>query len=294
MKQKFKESLYYLFIAMRPYQWTKNIFVFMPLIFGEKLFHPFSVMHTTIAFILFSLGASSLYLANDLVDITHDRQHRSKKLRPLAASKITKNQCLFLAILLGIGSLTASFQFRPQMGTIILTYFGINYLYMKKLKKVIMLDVVCIGAGFLLRIQAGSLAANVTLSPWIIICSTLLAVFLAFNKRRCYLMISGEEGKGSLPAPYHPKQLHLLTLLAIFCILIAYTLYTIDPQTHLRIGSYNLLISIPFVGYGLFHYNSLIGKRRFSGDPARVLLKDHKMQITLAGWLVACISVIYF
>ena len=279
------------FLAMRPYQWIKNLFVFVPLLFGHRLFEVSAFLKTTWVFILFSFIASAIYLINDIIDLENDREHPDKRLRQLASGKITVLQAKITASILGVSALVCSFILDVRVTGVLIAYVVLNGLYMNFLKKEVILDAFCIGGFFYLRILAGSVSGEVILSNWLILCTILLALFLAFNKRH-YDVRLGE--KGSLVKNNYSKYFidRMVSILAA-SIVIAYALYAIDPKTTVKFGTDHLLYTIPFVYYGLFRYLYLIDKKRLGGDPTRILLHDHKMQVNLLLWIFACIGIIY-
>ncbi len=282
----------YIIIAMRPYQWTKNSFLFLPLVFGQRLFNPSALLKTTLMFLLFSVTASAVYLINDVVDLETDKQHREKRLRPLASGKITVLQARITAFILGAIVVPLSFLLDIQAGWIIVIYIVLNYMYMKVLKNAVIIDIFCIGAFFYLRILAGAVTSEVMLSNWIVLCTILLALFLAFNKRRYDLKAYREYPP--VFAEYDSYFIDRMVSVISSSIVIAYALYTMDMKTIDRVGTEHLIYTIPFVYYGIFRYLYLIDKSNLGGDPTRILVRDHKMQLDLALWILVCIAIIYF
>lgn len=282
----------YVIIAMRPYQWIKNFFLFLPLVFGQQLFDFSVLLKTTFMFFLFSAAASAVYLINDVVDLETDKQHREKRLRPLASGKITVFQAKITAFILGAITIPLSFLLDIRAGWIIVVYIVLNYMYMKVLKNAVIIDIFCIGAFFYLRILAGAVTSKVILSNWIILCTILLALFLAFNKRRYDLKAYREYPP--VFAKYNSYFIDRMVSIISSSIVIAYALYTMDMKTIDRVGTKHLIYTIPFVYYGIFRYLYLMDKGDFGGDPTRILVRDHKMQLDLALWIIVSIAVIYF
>jgi 4-hydroxybenzoate polyprenyltransferase len=279
------------FFAMRPYQWIKNLFVFVPLLFGHKLFELSAFLKTTGVFILFCSIASAVYLINDIVDLVNDKEHPDKRLRQLASGKITALQAKITATIFGVSALVGSFILDVRVAGVLIAYVGLNGLYMKVFKKEVILDAFCIGGFFYLRVLAGSYASNVILSHWLILCTVLLALFLAFNKRHYDVRL---REKGSLVKNNYSIYLldRMVSILAA-SIVIAYALYAIDAKTTAKFGTDHLLYTIPFVYYGVFRYLYLIDKNKIGGDPTQILLRDYKMQVNLLLWACACIGIIY-
>jgi len=285
----------YVLIAFRPQQWVKNLFIFLPLLFGKKLFVFPLNLKAMFAFIAFSLISSAVYIVNDIFDIENDKLHPIKRLRPLAAGKISMAQAQTTVGIVCIAAALMSAALGWHFSVIVIIYFLFNILYSTLLKREVIIDVFCISGFFLLRILAGSTIAAVHMSHWIVIMIILLALFLGFNKRRQELRLLEHK------AVFHRQALAKYTIyfidqmIAIITssIVIFYALYTVDTRTIKEFATTHLLYSIPFVYYGIFRYLYLIHKVRVSGDPTRILLTDRKLQINLVLWVGVCIAVIY-
>jgi len=285
-------KLKYLFIAMRPYQWVKNFFIFMPLVFGQHLFERMGLLKTLATFFLFSFAASGVYLANDILDLEGDKKHPTKRHRPIASGLISIRQSKVVAIILICSVIFFSFILDKNICWIIIIYCGLNLLYTLKLKDAVILDVFCIGAFYYFRILAGSLSGNVVLSNWMILCTILLALFLAFGKRRYDLQVS----RGSKPVYLKYNIYFIDRMISIISgsLVVFYALYTMDQHTINQFQTRNMIYTIPFVYYGIFRYLYLIDKKQIGGDPTLILLKDKKMQMNLLLWIVTCITILYF
>jgi len=281
----------YLIIAIRPYQWIKNFFIYLPLLFGQQFFNGIVLLKTTVVFILFSLAASTVYLINDIIDLESDRKHPVKRLRPLASGKITTLHAKIIAFILGGVAVLFSFVLDIRIGFIIAAYLLLNFIYMMVLKNAFIIDVFCIGAFYYLRIQAGSVTSNVTLSNWIILCTLLLALFIGFNKRRYDLAVASKSK--IVYSKYTKYFIDRIISIISASIVMSYALYTMDQQIINRFGTQHIIYTIPFVYYGIFRYLYLVDKRGFGGDPTLALLKDWKMQLNLLLWIVACVAIIY-
>jgi len=290
------KKIKYLFYALRPKQWIKNFFIFLPLIFGKKLFVYPANAKSVIAFFLFSIAAGVVYIVNDIVDFDKDKLHPTKRLRPIASGKLNIMEAWLGALLIGTVAIILSFLLNRLFGLVAVAYLAFNYLYSKILKDAVIVDVFSIGLFFLFRIMAGSIVSDVQMSHWIIFMTVLLALFLGFNKRRQELYIL-KEG-----APHHRRVLTQYSAYFIdqmistitASIVVVYMLYAVDSATVNRFGTNHLIYSIPFVYYGIFRYLYLIHKVKKEGDPTRILFFDKKIQLNLAIWLLVCISVIYF
>jgi 4-hydroxybenzoate polyprenyltransferase len=285
-----------LFFAFRPKQWVKNLFIFLPLIFGGKIFiYPVN-LKTAVAFFLFSLMASAVYLINDIMDLQKDRLHPAKRLRPIAAGKVSIKQAQVSVCILGVLSAIFSFSLNIYFGWIVTGYFVFNLIYTRMLKNIVIIDVFCIGGFFLLRIIAGGVIAGIELTSWIIFMIVFLALFLGFTKRRQELRLLKRKAVSGrfVLSKYNITFIDQMIAVLTSSIVVAYMLYTVDAKTINRFGSNHLIYSIPFVYYGIFRYLYLIYKRNRSADPTEILLSDSMMQLNLALWIIACITVIYF
>jgi 4-hydroxybenzoate polyprenyltransferase len=273
-----------LFKALRAKQWVKNLFIFLPLIFGGKLFVFPANFNILIAFIIFCAASSAVYLVNDALDLKEDRGHPTKRLRSLAAGKISAQQAMTSALILGISAAVFSFLLDFQFGLIVTTYFCLNLLYSKILRNIVIIDVFCLAGFFLLRILSGGAVAAVKLSPWIIFMTVLLALLLGFGKRRqeCKLLKKEIYNHRHVLAQYHLRFLDPVIVVLAASIVVMYTLYGINSGA---------IYSAPFVYYGVFRYLYLINKRVDDGDPAHLLFSDKPMQLDLLLWIACCVFI---
>lgn len=286
----------YLFFSLRPKQWFKNLFIFLPLIFGKRLFDLNIVIETAAAFFLFSLASGVVYLINDIIDIENDKIHPIKKFRPIASGKVSIQQAIVTALILGAASITLSLLLNVYFGALVIVYIIFNFAYSKVLKEFVIIDVFCLGAFFLLRIIAGIVVTGVGFSHWMVFMTVLLALFLGFNKRRQELKTLQRKANFHRHVLLRYNAYFIDQMIAVITssIVIAYMLYTVDAKTVRTFGSSHLMYSIPFVYYGIFRYLYLIHKKGKMGDPTRILLSDRKLQINIVLWALACIAVIYF
>lgn len=286
----------YLFYSLRPKQWIKNLFIFMPLVFGRKLFTFPTNLKTLIAFFLFSMAAGTVYLINDIMDVEKDKLHPIKRLRPIPSGKVSIKEALSATLILGALSIALSFMLNIYFGWVVVSYFIFNLLYTKILKEAVIIDVFCIGGFFILRIIAGSVVAGIELSHWIILMTVLLALFLGFMKRRQELNLLERKAVSHrhVLTRYNAYFIDQMIAIITSSIVVVYMLYTIDVRTVRVVGSMHLIYSIPFVYYGIFRYLYLIHKAHECRDTAHILLSDKKSQLNLALWLIVCIGVIYF
>jgi 4-hydroxybenzoate polyprenyltransferase len=284
-----------LFKSLRPRQWAKNIFVFAALIFDRQLFEPVPFFHTVIGFILMCLISSVVYLINDLADIEQDRQHPTKRNRPLASGQLSQSTAQAAAILLAAITLPTGFLLSRGFGWIILIYFIQNLLYSFHLKHIPIIDVFVLASGFLLRVAAGvSLIQVERFSPWLYVCTTLLALFIAFGKRRAEIVLLTESAEN------HRRVLdgYSITLLDQFLMIIssstilAFSLYTFSaenlPDNHL------MMLTIPFVVYGIFRYLYLIHVEKAGGAPDELILTDIPLLVDILLFGITSAFILYY
>ena len=281
--------------AMRPKQWTKNGFVFFALVFDKQLFHRDAFLRTLEGFFLFCLMSSTVYLFNDIADVESDRQHPEKKHRPIASGALPINVAWIAAVVLGILTIGVAYLLSPIFAGILATYLITNLLYSRWLKHVPILDVIILASGFVLRVGAGaSLIVVERFSPWLYVVTTLFALFIGFGKRRAEMTLL-EKGAGA-----HRKVLdgYTLPMLDQFITIVSgttivsYSLYTFSapnlPENH------SMMLTIPFVVYGIFRYLQLIQTGNAAGAPDEVALKDRPLQITAVLMGLAVLVIFYF
>ena len=283
-------------LSLRPKQWVKNLFIFLPLIFGKKLTVYPAYADACLAFVLFCITSGVIYIINDIADISEDRVHPEKRSRPIASGALGVGVAKGAALVLGVVSVVGSFTLNINFGWIIVAYIALNLAYSALLKDVVIIDVFCIGAFYLMRIAAGCVVAVGGISHWIIIMTVLLALFLGFNKRRQELtMLEAEANKHrSVLAKYNLYFIDQMISVVTSSIVVAYMLYTVDARTVREFGSTNLILSLPFVYYGIFRYLYLIHKACRDEDPTVILLSDRMLQIDIILWIMVSIAVIYF
>lgn len=288
-------KLKHLIVSMRPGQWTKNLFVFAGLIFSGNLFHPEILFRVGSGFILFSLVAGSIYIFNDIIDVEYDRAHPEKKNRPLAAGLLSVSVAYPGAIVLATAGLIGGLTLDKGFFVIILSYLIINFAYTIKIKKMVILDIMCISSGFVLRVLAGTELAEVTPSDWLILCTIMLSLFLGFSKRRHELIITGAKAFShrKVLGEYSLSFLDQMIAVATACTVMSYALYTVSPQTVYRFGTRNLVLSIPFVIYGIYRYLYLIHQKNMGGNPTRELVRDIPLLINAFLWALVVVLIIY-
>jgi len=282
--------------AARPKQWVKNLVIFAPLLFSQNLFHPDSLLATAIGFLLFSFGASSIYLLNDLADVEKDRAHPVKRHRPVASGRLPVSWALGAFLLTSPTVIIISIAVKPQFGFILAGYIALNVVYSFFLKRQVILDVMSIAVSFLLRIVSGAVIINVPMSEWLLICTSLLALFLGFSKRRHEIEYLDEDALTHRPVleEYSTYFLDQMNSLVTAATRVFYVLYTVSPETVQKFGSKNLVFTIPFVLYGLFRYLYLVHQRKSGGDPTLELLTDKPLMVDVFLWVSTVVFVIYY
>ena len=279
---------------MRPRQWTKNAFVFFALIFDKQLFLPEPFFRTLQGFFLFCLISSAVYLFNDIADVEGDRQHPEKQHRPLASGALPLNLALGAAVVLSIITLLLGYLLEPAFAIILAIYLTLNLLYSRWLKHVPILDVLIISSGFVLRVAAGVALITVErFSPWLYMITILFSLYIGLGKRRAEMNLL-EQGAGAYRKVLDGYTIPLLdqyiTIVSGMTI-VAYSLYTFSapnlPTNH------SMMLTIPFVVYGIFRYLQLIQTGHVAGAPDEVALKDRPLQITMLLWGLAVIAVFY-
>ena len=280
--------------AMRPRQWIKNVVVFAALVFDGKFTQPDLLLRTVAAFVLFCLVSSAVYLLNDLVDIEKDRAHPTKRNRPLAAGTLKPWVAVVtMFLLLGV-SLPIAFGLDWRLGVILLGYFILNVGYSFYLKNVVIIDAMTVAAGFVLRVAAGAVVVGVErFSPWLYVCITMIALLIAFGKRRAELMaLEGEAGThrailDDYTLPFLDQLIGIVTAATI----VSYSFYTFSaenlPDNHL------MMLTVPFVVYFLLRYLYLIQVRKKGGSPDELLFKDKPLFITAILWGLFAAGVLY-
>jgi 4-hydroxybenzoate polyprenyltransferase len=248
--------------GMRPQQWVKNSFVFIALVFSVSFMDISATIKVIITFFCFCVLSSGGYLLNDIIDAERDRQHPHKRLRPIAAGALSAGEAGITASVLIVGAMLAGFGLNTLFGCILLSYFLINLIYSLLLKNIVIIDVFTIASFFFMRVFAGAVVINVEISSWLLFVTFFLALFLAFIKRRAELILVTENARGSRPvlAEYGLNFLDQMIMISATATLVSYALYTFSS-----IHSNKLMITLPFVVYGIFRclyliYNSGMGE----------------------------------
>ncbi len=281
--------------SMRPKQWVKNVFIFAALIFDVKLFNPHYLAQTVAGFVLLCLVSGTVYIINDLADIEKDRQHPRKRNRPIASGQLGIRPATVAAILIPLVALPLGFLLNTVFGAILTGYLLLQIAYSFWLKDIVIIDVMLIAGGFLLRVAAGvALVDAERFSPWLYVCMTLLALLIGFGKRRHELVLLKENAnvhRQSLQE-YNLSLLDHVISVVTASTLLAYALYTFSaeglPPNHA------MMLTIPFVLYGIFRYLYLIHVKGMGGAPEEIALSDRPLQATVILWGLSVVIVMYF
>ncbi|WP_235845846.1 decaprenyl-phosphate phosphoribosyltransferase [Dictyobacter aurantiacus] len=296
-----------LIALMRPKQWTKNGAVFIGLVFASELFHLYPLIRAIVAFIAFCLVSSTIYVLNDLLDIEKDRVHPTKRFRPLASGVLPTSWAkATLVVLLGMCAVLTFLLFlipsppdiyRSLGGANVLfalsiaAYLVLMILYNTHLKHIVLIDVFCIAAGFVLRIIAGTVVIPVVISPWLYLVTCFLSLFMGFGKRRHELvLLQGQAGSHrKILKEYSIPMLDQMITVVVSGTLMSYSLYTVQGQT----GNHRLMITVPFVLYGVFRYLYLVYMRMDGGSPDEILLRDRHILAAVLLCVITVITVLY-
>jgi 4-hydroxybenzoate polyprenyltransferase len=280
--------------SLRPKQWIKNLFVFAVLVFSRSLSNPQLLNKTLEAFIIFCLLSSACYLVNDLVDTRYDRVHPTKSKRPIPSGRLPIGVAIIIASLLFAISLGWAFKISLPYFNVTLSYALLQLLYSFLLKKILILDGLAIAAGFVLRMVAGAVVINMDISKWIYICTIFLSLFIAFCKRRAEITALEEpELHRKTLQGYSPYLLDQMISVLTASTLITYTLYTLSEETVAKIGSQNLIFTVPFVLYGIFRYLYLVHQKQQGGEPENIILTDKPLIINILLWGGTILFILY-
>lgn len=281
--------------SLRPEQWTKNLVVFAGVLFGGRLVDAGAVWTAVGAFVVFCALSGTVYLINDLVDREADRRHPLKRHRPIASGLLAARIALPAAVALGLTSVVAATLLQPAFGFVAGTYLAVLLAYSAALKHFVIIDALTIAAGFVLRAVGGAVAVDVPISQWLLVCTTLLALFLAFSKRRheLTLLAEGATDHRRILTEYTPYLLDQMIAVVTASTLIAYSVYATSAETAARLGTARLGLTIPFVLYGIFRYLYLVHQKRGGGSPAALLLADRPLLACVALWAAAVAWILY-
>jgi 4-hydroxybenzoate polyprenyltransferase len=281
--------------TMRPRQWAKNGFVFTALIFDVQLFNLDFLLRTVAAFVLLCLLASAVYLINDLADIEKDRQHPTKRFRPLAAGTLPVSIAIVAAILIPVAALAGSFALGFYFGALAILYLVLNLLYSFWLKNVVLLDILIVAACYVIRVACGTVLFPIQrFSPWLYVGITLLALFIILGKRRHEITLLSEKANShrAVLANYNLQFIDQMIGVVTTSAIIAYSFYTFSAEN--LPADHSMMLTIPFVLYGIFRYLYLIHVRNLGGAPDELVFKDLPLLLTVLLWGLTVVFILYF
>jgi 4-hydroxybenzoate polyprenyltransferase len=280
--------------SLRPGQWVKNSVVFAALIFARRFADPDSVLRAASGFLLFCGASGAVYLFNDLLDARADRAHPAKARRPIASGQVPPAAAAAASAVLASACLAAAWGLSPPLATILAIYVAINLLYSTWLKRVVILDVMAVASGFLLRAVAGAAVLEVEISHWLILCASLLSLFLGFCKRRAELqtLAGGAARHRTILEEYSFPFLDQMISVVTASTVVAYCLYTLDPAVQAKLATHWLPLTIPFVLYGIFRYLYLVYRRDEGGSPTRALYADPPLLVDVALWAASAVALV--
>jgi len=290
-----RSTIWALIETLRPQQWVKNGFIFAALIFSQSLTRWDRCRQVLLAAMVFCLASSAMYVLNDICDASEDRHHPIKKLRPIASGRVGPIPAAVVGAILGSIGLIESWRLGRGFFGMVVAYLAINILYSAFLKRISLLDVFIVAAGFLFRVIAGGLVIHVAISPWLIVCTTLLALFIALSKRRHELVLLGRRASDhrAILADYSPYFLDQLISIVTSSTVVSYALYTLSPDVQSKFPGKRLEMTIPFVLFGIFRYLYLIHHGEQGGDPTRSLFTDPVLLSVVVFWAAPVILIIY-
>ncbi|KPK64761.1 hypothetical protein AMJ83_00800 [candidate division WOR_3 bacterium SM23_42] len=279
---------------LRPRQWLKNVFVFAGLIFSRQFFYPDSIEKSIYAFVVFCLLSSCGYIINDILDYKEDRAHPVKSKRPIAAGKISRGQAAVVGALLLVLSLCSAYLLGAKFSYVCLIYLTVIVLYSTAIKNIVILDVLVVALGYVLRAIAGATVIAVEISSWLLLCTLLIALFLAISKRRTEIVLLGEGATKHrrILSQYSLGLLNQMIAVVTAACIVAYCLYTLAPETVVKFGTRNLIFTVPFVIYGIFRYLYITYQKVEADIPEKVLISDLPLQVCLVLWIVTCLVIL--
>jgi len=281
--------------SFRPKQWTKNLLVFAGLVFSRNLFNLTDLLRSLAGFVAFCLLSGAVYVVNDLADIENDRLHPRKRFRPIASGRLKPGAAKAAALVATLLALVGSWLLDWRFSAVCLAYLVMQLAYSFKLKHLVVLDVMTVAAGFALRAFAGTVLVHVTLSSWLFVCTILVALFVALAKRRHELLFLANGGTShrAVLEMYSEPLLDQMMAVATSATVIAYSLYTIAPETVAKFGTHNLMLTVPFVLYGIYRYLYLVYRKEMGGAPELALLGDLPLALAVLLWMAGVVAVLY-
>ena len=282
--------------AVRPHQWVKNIFVAAPVVFAKRIGDLHSDLRAGAAFAAFCLLSSAVYLVNDLVDIEKDREHPTKRHRPIASGKLKPQFARALAGLFAVAALGSGLALGWSFALTAAGYLALNAAYTFRLKRIAFVDVACISVGFLLRVLAGAFALDVPPSRWLLVCTLLLSALLGFGKRAHELRIGGEGGHKhrEVLGDYNPDVLRVLLWVLGVATMLAYLVYTRTQHTNELFGGGQLVFTVPFAAFGIYRFIRLVNRTDTADSPTDSMLRDPAFVVNLVLYAAAVIAIVSY
>lgn len=282
---------------IRPKQWIKNFFVFAPLLFSKHIFHVEYLLPAILAFFIFSLASSAVYIINDIMDIESDRVHPKKKYRPIASGEVEIKQALILFSFILILVIIGLFFTNRFFVVVIIAYFLTNLLYSFKIKSIVLLDVFFISFGFMLRVLGGAASISVPISNWMVLTTIFISLFLAISKRRGELSqavgTENIEKQRKVLKDYSVEFADQLNTIAAAGTIISYALYTVSERTIKTFETDKLIYTTPFVIYGIFRYMYLMHQKNMGESPTTIVTKDIPIILDVIAWFIFSMIIIY-
>ncbi len=281
--------------SLRPAQWAKNAFVLAPLVFAHRLEDPRLLASAALAFVAFCAASSAVYLINDLADREQDRQHPVKRLRPIASGALSAAVAAGAAALLAGAAALLCVGLGAGFAAALASYFALNLLYTFWLKHIVILDVMSISASFVLRVLGGAAAIDVVVSSWLALCTTFVALFLAFSKRRHELMLLADTAASQRRVldQYSPTFLDQMINVTTASTVICYALYAVAPETAAKLGTKYLVFTLPLVLYGIFRFLYLLYQRPGPRNPTEAILRDAPFLANILLWAGLVVALVY-
>jgi 4-hydroxybenzoate polyprenyltransferase len=296
---RFMKKLWYILVSMRPRQWTKNLVLFAGVVFSMHLFDLSLLERSFYGFIVFCLMSGAIYIVNDIADRERDREHPAKRKRPIAAGLLRPAEALPVAVAIIAAALAVSWTLGNEFFAVAAAFIAINFAYSFFLRGIVILDVFSISFNFLLRAVGGvavlkESVPSIEISPWLLICTLFLSLFLAFCKRRNEIESLDEAAvhRASLK-DYSVLLLDQLVGLSATAALVSYSIYTVWPSTVEKFGTSNLVYTIPFVAFGIMRYLYIVYRRNEGGDPSGILLTEKSILATVFLWAVTVIWILW-
>ncbi|UZS00135.1 decaprenyl-phosphate phosphoribosyltransferase [Chondrinema litorale] len=284
------------FNLLRPKQWIKNLFLFIPLFFSGEIFHIPKLLNVSLGFISFSLIASCVYIINDYRDIESDKKHPKKCKRPLASGSVSKREAIFVLILCLIIGFSIAFFLKPKFLFILSIYFILNLAYSFGLKNISILDVIIVATGFVLRVKCGGVLSHIYTSEWLTLMVFLLALIMAFAKRRDDVLIKAKSGSDIRKASrgYNLEFLNVALAILSAITIVSYLLYSLSMGMIEQWGTHRLYYTCLFVIAGILRYLQIAFVENESGSPTSILYKDKFIQGSILVWIISFYFIIYY